>query len=592
LRLARAPGRVRIGGIGTTIADPAVGASPNQGQLSTGDTLRVLLRGNTNSTAVQGMQLFVNLDSTKFALVDQDQGTAGVQPFGFNSSYFLGSVPALINRVALSGDTYKLDLDKRNLSGPADPTGMVIAHVDLVARDFSGSASVYWSDDRVNDPNRVSLFFNADGLLGVAFVNPLASFTSISRGSISGFVPLQGLERTTDSKLTTFWLRTPGSWISIGDTVFVNANDDSTTMEGVQQTTGSDGSFTLTKVPAGTYELVAKSESYLAGYAPVSVVNGQLVTGVVPTSVATGDDPGELVGGDVSGDNKIDADDESALNLAYEAATGDSNFDSAADIDDDGMVRLSDLLILSANMRSPMLTGVAPVYKPNAGAALVLNDVPLSVEAGEVFQVAVQLENAAAFTAYSLALEFDPATVRVLSVETPLLSTTSAIRIHRRVRPGRHVLAQAIRGGADVPFTGADLATVRLEALTAVQPELNLVDAVLGFSGGAQEILAARTVVARPERFSLWPNTPNPFNPETHIAFDLPQDGVRVQLTVFNAMGQAVRQLVDAPAMGAGRYGYTWDGRDDAGIQVSSGVYLFRLRAGGFVSTRKMLLMK
>ena len=340
LKLARAPGSMKVNGIGASLADPATSASPNQAQVTAGDTIRVLLRGNTNNTAVQGLQLYVNLDSTQFAIVDQDASVSGVQPFGFETSYFFGSVAAQINRVNLDSLTYKLDLDKRNLSAPADPTSQVMAHIDLVARTFTGAAYVNWNLDRVNDPNRIPLFYNASGDLGAMFANPLATFTPLSRGTISGTVTLQGANRTTDSKITTFWLRPPGSWISITDTTFVNANDDSSSTEGVQLTTGATGSFTLSQVPAGTYELVAKTEAYLAGYAEVSVVNGQTVTSVTPTRIADGCDPGQLLGGDINGDNKIDTNDESALNLAYESTSADSNYNSAADIDDDGTVLL------------------------------------------------------------------------------------------------------------------------------------------------------------------------------------------------------------------------------------------------------------
>ncbi len=90
--------------------------------------------------------------------------------------------------------------------------------------------------------------------------------------------------------------------------------------------------------------------------------------------------------------------------------------------------------------------------------------------------------------------------------------------------------------------------------------------------------------------FDLFQNFPNPFNPETVISYQLPASA-NVELTVFNLLGQPVRTLVQAPQAG-GRYQVKWDGRNEKGAAVASGLYLYRLRAGSFVETRKMMLMR
>jgi hypothetical protein len=93
-----------------------------------------------------------------------------------------------------------------------------------------------------------------------------------------------------------------------------------------------------------------------------------------------------------------------------------------------------------------------------------------------------------------------------------------------------------------------------------------------------------------PERFALYENYPNPFNPSTTIRFEVPKD-VRLKLTVHNLLGRQIRSLVDGP-QASGVYTVVWDGRDNAGIQVASGVYFYRLQAADFVQTKKMLLLK
>jgi len=93
-----------------------------------------------------------------------------------------------------------------------------------------------------------------------------------------------------------------------------------------------------------------------------------------------------------------------------------------------------------------------------------------------------------------------------------------------------------------------------------------------------------------PGRFALSQNYPNPFNPRTHIVYHLPRSA-GVSLMVYNVMGQAVCRLVDGP-QGAGEHMVTWNGLDDAGRAVASGIYFYQLVTGEFVETKKMLLLK
>ncbi|MCB0834841.1 MAG: T9SS type A sorting domain-containing protein, partial [Bacteroidetes bacterium] len=85
-------------------------------------------------------------------------------------------------------------------------------------------------------------------------------------------------------------------------------------------------------------------------------------------------------------------------------------------------------------------------------------------------------------------------------------------------------------------------------------------------------------------------NYPNPFNPTTTIKFALPDAG-RVRLVVYNILGQKVRELVDG-FKDAGRYEVLWNGRNDKGQLVSSGLYIYRLESVKGIQSRKMLLVK
>ena len=94
-----------------------------------------------------------------------------------------------------------------------------------------------------------------------------------------------------------------------------------------------------------------------------------------------------------------------------------------------------------------------------------------------------------------------------------------------------------------------------------------------------------------PSVYSLSQNYPNPFNPETTIRYDLPEAGT-VRLSVYNMVGQMVRMLVDGERPD-GSYSVMWDGRDDTGRDVASGVYLYCLEVEGqYMQTRRMVLLR
>ena len=88
----------------------------------------------------------------------------------------------------------------------------------------------------------------------------------------------------------------------------------------------------------------------------------------------------------------------------------------------------------------------------------------------------------------------------------------------------------------------------------------------------------------------LYQNSPNPFNPSTAIKFDL-ANNEHVALKIYNVAGRLVRTLVDGK-MVRGRHSVEWNGRGDSTLQLASGIYIYKLEAGGFTATRKLVLMK
>ncbi len=105
------------------------------------------------------------------------------------------------------------------------------------------------------------------------------------------------------------------------------------------------------------------------------------------------------------------------------------------------------------------------------------------------------------------------------------------------------------------------------------------------------DITAIKSLPGVPTQFGLDQNYPNPFNPTTTITFGLPKES-NVTLEVYNILGMKVRTLIAGERMNAAKYSVDWDGKDNSGMSVPSGIYLYRLHTDKFDAAKKMVLMK
>jgi len=95
---------------------------------------------------------------------------------------------------------------------------------------------------------------------------------------------------------------------------------------------------------------------------------------------------------------------------------------------------------------------------------------------------------------------------------------------------------------------------------------------------------------AVPDVFALHQNYPNPFNPITTIRYDVPEESM-VRLDIYNILGQKVRTLVNSVHQ-PGYHAVQWNGTNDFGVPVASGMYIYRIQAKDFVAVKKLVLMK
>ena len=93
-----------------------------------------------------------------------------------------------------------------------------------------------------------------------------------------------------------------------------------------------------------------------------------------------------------------------------------------------------------------------------------------------------------------------------------------------------------------------------------------------------------------PKTYALHQNYPNPFNPITTLRYGLPEDAM-VNITIYDMMGRVVSNLVNNQQYG-GYKSVKWNATNNQGEPVSAGVYLYKIQAGDFVDTKKMILLK
>lgn len=94
-----------------------------------------------------------------------------------------------------------------------------------------------------------------------------------------------------------------------------------------------------------------------------------------------------------------------------------------------------------------------------------------------------------------------------------------------------------------------------------------------------------------PDEFTVEQNYPNPFNPATNIDFSLPKSE-EVTISIHDLTGRHIRTLVKDQNYSIGRHSIQWDGRDNSGRKVSSGMYYYRFQAGKYMKTNSMMLIK
>ncbi len=706
--LSKAPGSLRVEG-----ADPiySIELGPTALAASSGDTLDFQVLANSQASSIDLMAFHLNVPRSRFEVIDQDAGTAGVQPFRDSTGAFIGAATIAQNDTSQGTDQWiylnfvESKIGSQVIGNVAGDSSQVAATVQLLVKRFTGGA-----------PADTVLAWNTGGSRKTGFRNGTTELaapprdivvTLTPRARLLATVPLQG--RTSYSDTLDVHLREIGSTQDITDESYIRANDvalDSTGGGGSEATstiglinindgavppgpgvfvvgetvTGSIGggtavvtafddptltvgeptagtapvigelftggtsgavgeistftqtpavaaapvvlsdsvnvvsdgfgTFTLTEIPPGIYEVTVKADGYIAGRSDtMNLFNGTSVT-ADPTfgsdnlgNLSPATPFGYLKGGDATGDNQIDVSDATLVFNLWNLTPADSGFEGVADINDDGIINAIDLGFVSQNFGIDGF-GAPPVFKrgyatgDNENAVVELKGLENvdSWWAGREFEVNLNVTGMTDVMAYGLSVSFEPNRVKLVGgnkgvTEGDIFAKNphGSLFFHR-IQPGQIDLTAGRIGEAWSASGNANMATLRFVALGDEPGKLEIIGGDLVNSEFRGSPMQVEKAPALPKVAALHQNFPNPFNPSTEIRFDIPSEGL-VKLRIYNQLGQTVRTLADK-RMKAGTYRVKWDGTTEAGHDVSSGVYFYNLEAGDFGKIRKMTLVK
>jgi hypothetical protein len=167
--------------------------------------------------------------------------------------------------------------------------------------------------------------------------------------------------------------------------------------------------------------------------------------------------------------------------------------------------------------------------------------------------------------------------------------------------PGRINIAQA----GTTPLSGSgvlvyavfvvkgsqgDTTTIHFDEIWLNEDPPDVITDGLFTVGPSSDVGDEDEIPGKPGEFTLYQNYPNPFNPITVIQYALPRD-CEVEITLYNVSGQKIKTLVKRKEK-AGYREVRWDGKNDEGEQVASGIYLYTIKAGEFTQSKKMLIIK
>ncbi|MBT3604540.1 MAG: hypothetical protein HN521_15900 [Candidatus Latescibacteria bacterium] len=542
------------------------------------DTIEATIRLNLIGHDVQSFSLFLGVDTASVKILDQDGSVPGVQPIAVDLG--LAQARVLQNRIDPL-DARKMDFGLGFLPTLNDSVLVVVGTFRIVARKDTTTLIQVLND--TSAARQTVLTGRSDGALIQPFVLP-ASKLIFRRHRLRGTIALQGRtsdDRAIDVRLDLTQNTALGTALT---TPYVSPDDADLNKSGVQLVLSHTGTFALSQIPVGKYSLFAKAFHYLRGRVSTDSVVVTDAFGIADANfkwVAADSSliVPELRAGDSNNDNRVDLADFGLL-ASHFGASGFGTESPAwgADFNGDGVINLADFALLQSNF-GEIGMGSAVVNKPAIVASRLTRDKHqfLIDDTVDVVGISVDVVADEVFELGDVVLG-------------DFWKDSNPLTLIRQMGQANHVrLAAVLPNGKisgagivfEVPSLPKDVSIDRVRILMA--------DGGVVWAGGA-ELSSYVLGEGLPQQPALSQNFPNPFNPDTIIPFAV-SDPTPVMLTVYSSLGQVVRALVQ-DVVQPGYHQLIWDGRDNTGKLVSSGVYLIRFQHGNFVDVRKALLVK
>jgi hypothetical protein len=446
---------------------------------------------------------------------------------------------------------------------------------------------------------------NAVGLAGGAVTVP------VSVGDITGWGLISvDLSVSFDSSKLTFTGIEQDGTLSEGWTAPYNVQYNEnvgTILLGLANSSSMTGSGTFV-------ELLFDINAGVTASSTVTINSVLLNEGRIPSTTTNGTvSIAHLKYGDVSADNAIGVNDateilkytvgldsvftvEEAIPSWYPRFLTQSEAHEIADVSNNGEIRAYDAALVLQRMfdiitEFPAESAAAPSALLASGFSYRLEGSSDTIRPGDAFKLLVHLDGNGSIYAGDLAFTYDPALFRLVDVSAPAAESARAL-VAKKTESGRVSLAVAgatpILGDRFVELTFVASPTFRKGSLGEVRvSRFDVNESRLEPSAYRFGLLAYQ--------FRLLPNYPNPFNPETWIPFELDATS-RVTVNIYGTNGQLVRRL-DLGVRDAGEHvdktsAAYWDGRNEQGEVVASGVYHYEIRTESASATRAMVIRK
>ena len=261
-------------------------------------------------------------------------------------------------------------------------------------------------------------------------------------------------------------------------------------------------------------------------------------------------------------------------------------------------IQFEDLMIFAMNYWKTLTKSMPPLVSPRADQLALVLDGKLSQQQSENWvDVTIRLDNNGQnVKGAHLVLAYDVSCLELKEVISGRVFAQQEQQefFHYADKDGKVDISAAILGTSLGISNSGDIARLRFKMLEEEGGEISFSEVSLrDVENKALEPLKkglSINSILPPTSYDLAQNYPNPFNPETTIKYQLPDAG-NVKLLIFNSVGQVVTTLVDAEK-GVGRYQVVWNGSNDSGEQVASGLYYYRIEVGDFSKLMKMVFLK